>query len=149
MLRYQKVRLEGFPAGLPAFVQHNSWNSRVRHEGKREMIQIKRVYDPPGPEDGKRILVDRLWPRGIKKEKLKMDEWLKEIAPSDKLRKWFSHDPKKYEEFKKRYAGELEEKSEILKRIKNEAKKGKVTILFSAKDAEHNNATVLKNLLDQ
>ena len=113
------------------------------------MIQIKRVYDPPGPEDGKRILVDRLWPRGIKIEKLKMDEWLKEIAPSDKLRKWFSHDPKKYEEFKKRYAGELEEKSEILKRIKNEAKKGKVTILFSAKDAEHNNATVLKNLLDQ
>ena len=113
------------------------------------MIQLKRVYDPPAPEDGKRILVDRLWPRGIKKESLKMDEWLKEIAPSDQLRKWFSHDPGKYDEFKKRYTKELEDKSEILKRIKSEAKRGKVTILFSAKDTEHNNATVLKELLSQ
>jgi uncharacterized protein YeaO (DUF488 family) len=111
------------------------------------MIKIKRVYDPFEREDGKRILIDRLWPRGIKKEDLKMDEWLKEIAPSDKLRKWFSHDPKKYEEFKKRYAKELEDKSVILKRIKSESKKGTITILFSAKDTEHNNATVLKELL--
>ena len=111
------------------------------------MIKITRVYDPFEPEDGKRILIDRLWPRGIKKEDLKMDEWLKEIAPSDKLRKWFSHDPKKYQEFKKRYAKELEDKSEILKRIKSEARKGTITILFSAKDTEHNNATVLKELL--
>ena len=111
------------------------------------MIHLKRVYDPPDPEDGKRILVDRLWPRGIRKENLKMDEWLKEISPSDKLRKWFSHDPKKYEEFKRRYAEELEEQSEILKRIKNEAKRGRVTLLFSAKDTEHNNAAVLKELL--
>jgi uncharacterized protein YeaO (DUF488 family) len=113
------------------------------------MIQIKRVYDPPSPKDGKRILVDRLWPRGIKKEKLKMDEWLKEIAPSDLLRKWFSHDPRKYEEFKKRYTEELEDKSEILKRIKSEAKRRRVTILFSAKDTEHNNAMVLKELLSR
>ena len=111
------------------------------------MIKIKRVYDPFEPKDGKRILIDRLWPKGVKKEDLKMDEWLKEIAPSDKLRKWFSHDPKKYEEFKKRYIKELEYRSEILKRIKSEAKKGRVTILFSAKDTEHNNATVLKELL--
>ena len=111
------------------------------------MIKIKRVYDPPEPGDGKRILIDRLWPRGLKKEDLKMDEWLKEIAPSDKLRKWFSHDPKKYEEFKKRYAKELEDKSGILARIKAEAKKGTVTILFSAKDTEHNNAKVLRELL--
>lgn len=113
------------------------------------MIKIKRVYDPVDPEDGKRILIDRLWPRGLKKEDLKMDEWLKEIAPSDQLRKWFSHDPKKYEEFKKRYAKELEDKSEILARIKAEAKKGTVTILFSAKDTEHNNATVLRELLSK
>jgi uncharacterized protein YeaO (DUF488 family) len=113
------------------------------------MIQIKRVYDPPSPKDGKRILVDRLWPRGIKKEKLKMDEWLKEIAPSDLLRKWFSHDPRKYEEFKKRYTEELEDKSEILKRIKSEAKRRRVTILFSAKDTEHNHAMVLKELLSR
>jgi len=111
------------------------------------MLRIKRVYDPPEPEDGRRILIDRLWPGGIKKEKFKMDEWLKEIAPSDKLRKWFSHDPKKYQEFKKRYTKELEDKSEILRRIKREAKKGRVTILFSAKDTEHNNATVLKELM--
>jgi uncharacterized protein YeaO (DUF488 family) len=89
-----------------------------------------------------------LWPRGIKKENLKMDEWLKEIAPSDKLRKWFSHDPKKYEGFKKRYIQELQDQPEILKRIKSEARKGTVTILFSAKDTEHNNATVLKELLN-
>jgi uncharacterized protein YeaO (DUF488 family) len=113
------------------------------------MIKIKRVYDPPDPGEGKRILVDRLWPRGIKKQDLKMDEWLKEIAPSDKLRKWFSHDPKKYEEFKKRYIKELEDKSEILKRIKSEAKKGWVTILFSAKDTKYNNAIVLKELLSE
>ena len=113
------------------------------------MITIKRVYDPPESGDGKRILIDRLWPRGFKKENLKIDEWLKEIAPSDKLRKWFSHDPKKYEEFKKRYAKELEDKSGILARIKTEAKKGTVTILFSAKDTEHNNATVLKELLSK
>ena len=113
------------------------------------MIQVKRVYDAADPGDGKRILVDRLWPRGIKKENLRMDEWLKEIAPSDKLRKWFSHDPKKYEEFKKRYAEELEDKSEILERIKGEAKRGRVTILFSARDTEHNNATVLKELLSE
>jgi uncharacterized protein YeaO (DUF488 family) len=111
------------------------------------MIKIKRVYDPSEPEDGKRILIDRLWPRGIKKEDLKMDEWLEEIAPSDKLRKWFSHDPKKYQEFKKRYTKQLEDKSEIQKRIKSEARKGRVTILFSAKDTEHNNATVLKECL--
>lgn len=111
------------------------------------MIKIKRVYDPAEPGDGKRILIDRLWPRGLKKEDLKMDEWLKEIAPSDQLRKWFSHDPKKYEEFKKRYAKELEDKSGILTRIKTEAKKGTVTILFSAKDTEHNNATALRELL--
>jgi uncharacterized protein YeaO (DUF488 family) len=113
------------------------------------MIKIKRVYDPAEPGDGKRILVDRLWPRGIKKENLKMDEWLQEISPSDKLRKWFSHDPKKYEEFKKRYTRELEDKSDILGRIKNEAKKGRVTLLFSAKDTEHNNATALKELLSE
>ena len=111
------------------------------------MIKIKRIYDPPTEDDGFRILVDRLWPRGLTKEKAKVDLWLKEIAPSDKLRKWFSHDPKKYEEFKRRYAKELEDKSEILKRIKSESKKGTITILFSAKDTEHNNATVLKELL--
>jgi uncharacterized protein YeaO (DUF488 family) len=113
------------------------------------MIQIKRVYDLPGPEDGKRILVGRLWRRGIKKENLKTDEWLKEIVSSDQLRQWFSHDPRRHEGFKKKYTEELVDESEILKRIKSEAKGRRITILFSAKDTEHNHAMVLKELLSQ
>jgi uncharacterized protein YeaO (DUF488 family) len=113
----------------------------------KPMLKIKRVYDPASPEDGKRILIDRLWPRGLKKEEVRIDEWLKEIAPSDELRKWFSHDPSKYQEFKKRYTKELEQKRELVEQIRNLAKKGTVTLLFSAKDTEHNNATALKELL--
>jgi len=113
------------------------------------MVKIKRIYDPVSSDDGKRILIDRLWPRGIKKEKAKIDEWLRDVAPSDDLRKWFSHDPVKYEEFKKRYVKELEKKSELLERIKKEAKKETVTLLFSAKDTEHNNATALKEILSR
>ncbi len=111
------------------------------------MIKIKRIYDPASRDDGKRIYIDRLWPRGMKKEEAKIDEWLKEISPTDRLRKWFGHDPSKYAEFKRRYKKELEKHSEILERIKKEAKKETVTILFSAKDVEHNNATVMKELL--
>ena len=111
------------------------------------MIKIKRIYDRASPDDGKRIYIDRLWPRGMKKEEVKIDEWLKEISPSGELRKWFGHDPSKYAEFKRRYTKELEKHSEILERIKKEAKKETVTLLFSAKDAEHNNATVMKELL--
>ena len=113
------------------------------------MVKIKRIYDPASPEDGKRIYVDRLWPRGMRKEEVKIDEWLKEISPSDTLRKWFGHDPSKYEEFKKRYVKELEKHSESLERIRKEAKKATVTLLFSAKDVEHNNATVLKERLSR
>lgn len=113
------------------------------------MVKIKRIYDPVSSDDGKRILIDRLWPRGVKKEEAKIDEWLRDVAPSDELRKWFSHDPSKYQEFKKRYVKELEKKSELLERIKKEAKKEAVTLLFSAKDTEHNNATALKEILSR
>lgn len=116
---------------------------------QRPMVKIKRIYDPASPDDGKRIYIDRLWPRGMKKEEVKIDEWLKEISPSGTLRKWFGHDPSKYEEFKRRYMKELEKHSEILERIKKEAKKEPVTLLFSAKDVEHNNATVMEELLSQ
>jgi uncharacterized protein YeaO (DUF488 family) len=112
------------------------------------MLKIKRVYDPVSPDDGKRVLVDRLWPRGIKKEKAQIDEWLKEISPSNELRKWYSHDPAKWAEFKKRYKKELAEKSELLKRIKAEAKKQTVTLLFSTKELELNNAVALKEILN-
>jgi len=111
------------------------------------MIKIKRIYDPASPDDGKRIYVDRLWPRGMKKEEVKIDEWIKEISPSDGLRKWFAHDPSKFLEFKKRFAKELEEHSETLERIGKEGKRKTITLLFSAKDVEHNNAVVLKEIL--
>jgi len=112
------------------------------------MIKIKRIYEQPAKEDGFRILVDRLWPRGISKEKAKIDLWLKEIAPSDELRKWFGHDPEKWEEFKAKYEKELKGKQELLGKIKQmEREKGIVTLLYSAKDKEHNNAVALNTFL--
>ena len=113
------------------------------------MIKIKRIYEVASADDGKRIYIDRLWPRGMKKENVKIDEWLKEISPSNGLRKWFSHDPSKYEEFKRRYIKELEEHSETLERIKKAGKGKTVTLLFSAKDVEHNNATVMREILNK
>jgi uncharacterized protein YeaO (DUF488 family) len=112
------------------------------------MIKIKRVYDSPAKEDGIRILVDRLWPRGISRDKANVDLWLREIAPSDDLRKLFSHDLKKWEEFKSKYEIELKGKQELLHKIRQiEKEKGIVTILYSAKDEEHNNAVALSAVL--
>ncbi len=111
------------------------------------MIRIKRIYDEPATEDGRRILVDRLWPRGISKDKARIDEWLKEIAPSDELRKWFGHDPARWEEFRERYRQELGEKAEPVAGLRKLAVEGTVTLLFAAKDEEHNNAVVLKEML--
>jgi uncharacterized protein YeaO (DUF488 family) len=112
------------------------------------MIRIKRIYEQAAEEDGFRILVDRLWPRGVKKETAKIGLWLKEVAPSDELRKWFSHDPAKWEEFKKRYAKEMAAKQPLLKEIRRMEKgKGTVTLLYSARDMKHNNAVALKAFL--
>ena len=112
------------------------------------MIKIKRAYQPVEEEDGFRILVDRLWPRGLSKEKAKLDLWLKEVAPSDDLRKWFAHDPEKWSKFQKKYENELKEKSKLLYQIKHlEKDKGTITLVYSAKDEEHNNALVLLDLL--
>ncbi len=113
------------------------------------MVKTKRIYDQASLADGKRILIDRLWPRGIKKEEAKIDEWLRDIAPSTELRKWFSHDPAKWQEFKKRYKRELQDKAELVSKLKTEAKKGTITLLFAAKDTEHVNAVVLKEVLDK
>lgn len=112
------------------------------------MIQVKRVYDAPELTDGFRILVDRLWPRGLSKEKLKMDLWIKDIAPSDDLRKWFSHDPAKWPEFKHRYFKELDEKHKEIEQILSHVKNGTVTLLYSAKDETHNQAAALKEYLE-
>ena len=108
-------------------------------------IKIKRVYEKPDKEDGFRILVDRLWPRGLTKEKASVDLWLKEIAPSTELRKWFGHDPKKWIEFKKRFLHELKENKEPVLLLKEQMKKGMITLVYAAKDEEHNEALVLLN----
>lgn len=113
------------------------------------MIQPKRSYEAPDSKDGVRYLVDRIWPRGIKKEDLKVDEWLIEIAPSDDLRKWFGHDPDKWKEFQERYFAELDDKPETWEPVLEVARKGKVTLLFSAKDEEHNNAVALNVYLEK
>ena len=113
------------------------------------MVKIKRVYDPVSPGDGKRILVDRLWPRGIKKEDAAIDEWLKDIAPSNELRKWYAHDPAKWGKFKKRYKGELKDKTGIVDRLRQEAKKQTITLLYSSKVTEINNAVALKEFIEQ
>jgi uncharacterized protein YeaO (DUF488 family) len=110
-------------------------------------LKLKRVYEPSDKNDGTRILVDRLWPRGMTKAKADVDIWLKELAPSAGLRKWFGHDPDKWTEFKKRYRAELEENDEQLARLREEIKKGVVTLLYGAKDEEHNDAVVLAEFL--
>ena len=110
-------------------------------------VKIKRVYEKPDKEDGVRILVDRLWPRGLTKEKASADLWLKDIAPSTELRKWFNHDPDKWEEFKKRYFSELQKNKEPISQLKEQIRQHPVTLLYAAKDEEHNEAQVLKNYL--
>lgn len=106
-------------------------------------LKVKRVYEQHKKEDGRRILVDRLWPRGLTKEEAGIDLWLKEIAPSTELRKWFDHDPGKWDEFKKRYKEELKSAEKQITILKDELSKGTVTLLYGAKDEEHNNAVVI------
>lgn len=114
------------------------------------MIKIKRAYANADKNDGYRILIDRLWPRGLSKDKAGIDIWLKEIAPGDELRKWFSHDPGKWNEFRRKYKTELKNKSAYIQEIKKMEKKEKlVTLLYSARDEEHNNAVVLKDFLQK
>ena len=109
-------------------------------------IKIKRVYEQPDKNDGRRILVDRLWPRGLTEEKAGVDLWLKDIAPSTELRKWFGHDPDRWEEFKERYRAELAEagKMGVLRDIAERAREENVTLLFGAKDTRHNDAQALE-----
>ena len=110
-------------------------------------LTIKRVYEEPDKDDGIRILIDRLWPRGLSKEKAHVDLWLKQIAPSTELRKWFAHDPAKWTEFKTRYRAELKHNGEQLAVLKQAIAKGPVTLLYGAKDEQHNDAIVLQELL--
>jgi uncharacterized protein YeaO (DUF488 family) len=113
------------------------------------MVKLKRIYDQPEPADGRRILVDRLWPRGISKERARLDWWLKEIAPSDELRRWFGHDPDRWPEFRVRYQGELQAQGQLLQELRSIAAQETITLLYAAKDQERNNAVLLKDLLAQ
>jgi uncharacterized protein YeaO (DUF488 family) len=112
------------------------------------VLALKRVYDKPEPEDGVRFLVERLWPRGIKKNALRLDGWLKDVAPSDALRRWFSHDPKKWTGFQQRYFAELDSHPEACEQIRSAARHGRVTLIYSSHDTEHNNAVALKEYLN-
>jgi len=115
------------------------------------MIKLKRVYEKPSQEDGKRFLVDRLWPRGLRKEEAKLDAWLKELAPSDRLRTSFKHRKERWEEFRKKYREELAAVADqkLLDQIRNKARRETITLLFAARDTEHNNAVVLKEFLEK
>jgi uncharacterized protein YeaO (DUF488 family) len=113
------------------------------------MIKLKRAYEKPAKGDGERILVERLWPRGLTKAQAKIDLWLKEIAPSTELRKWFGHDPDKWAEFRRRYLKELKQKTDLISLLKRLAKKGTVTLIYAARDEEHNGALALQQLLQK
>lgn len=110
-------------------------------------IRLKRAYDAPAKDDGKRILVDRLWPRGVKKEKAALDQWLKDIAPSNELRQWFNHDPARWAEFQRRYASELKKHADLVDVLRQLAREGTVTLIYAARDTEHNEAVVLRQIL--
>jgi len=113
------------------------------------MIVLKRVYEPATPTDGKRILVERLWPRGVAKSSADLEQWAKEVAPSAALRKWFHHDPARWEEFKHRYFRELDGKEEIWRELLKASRKGRVTLIYSSHDREHNNAVALREYLQR
>ena len=113
----------------------------------KQDIRLKRAYEPPAPDDGTRVLVDRLWPRGVRKADAAIDCWLKEIAPSSELRRWFGHDPDRWEEFQRRYRAELSAHPELLDRLRALAAQGTLTLVYSAHDEDHNDAVVLHGML--
>jgi len=126
------------------------WQSRrIQALRGSSLLKTKRVYESAEASDGTRFLVDRLWPRGIKKEKLEMKAWLKDVAPSPALRNWFAHDPAKWQEFQRRYRAELESNPEAWQPIREAAQQGDVTLLYSARDMEHNSAVLLKSFLGE
>ena len=110
-------------------------------------IRIKRVYEPPAPDDGFRVLVDRLWPRGLRKDAAALDAWRKDVAPSDALRRWFGHDVARWPEFRRRYVAELRDKGEALEALRALARERRLTLLFAARDEAHNDAVVLREVL--
>ena len=119
----------------------------VRRKPPAKNIRLKRVYDGPAAADGMRILVDRLWPRGIKKEVAAIDLWVKDLAPSTELRKWFGHDPARWTEFRRRYTAEIRQHAEALNKIRQFARRGTVTLIYAARDQERNEAVIIRDML--
>ena len=113
-----------------------------------KLIAAKHIYEDPANNDGYRVLVNRIWPWGVSKDDAKLDDWLKKIAPSDELRKWFDHDPDKFDEFKKRYKKELDERVDKPEQLAKKSTEKKITLLYGAKDEEHNHAVVLKEIIE-
>ena len=113
------------------------------------MIQVKRAYEQSSKDDGERFLVERLWPRGVKKQNLQVEAWLKDVAPSTELRQWFEHDPAKWDEFRRRYSRELEKHPEAWQPLLARARRGRLTLVYSAHDTEHNNAVALQEFLER
>jgi uncharacterized protein YeaO (DUF488 family) len=113
------------------------------------MIHVKRAYEKPSRQDGFRVLVDRLWPRGLSKDRAAIDLWLKDVAPSTELRQWFGHDPDRWREFQRRYQAELKQHPDALKQLRARAREGTITLVYGARDEEHNNAQVLKRVLER
>ncbi len=113
------------------------------------MIHLKRAYEEPSPDDGERVLVERLWPRGLTKARAAVDLWLKDVSPSPELRRWFGHDPAKWEEFERRYRRELEGNPEAIELLRRKAERGTLTLVYAARDTEHNSALLLKELLER
>jgi uncharacterized protein YeaO (DUF488 family) len=112
-------------------------------------VQIKRVYEPASSTDGYRVLIDRLWPRGVSRQSAKLDEWMKELAPSTELRHWFGHEPARFEEFRRRYIAELRDERPRLTALRRRARDGRLTLVYSAHDTEHNDAVVLAEILSR
>jgi uncharacterized protein YeaO (DUF488 family) len=110
-------------------------------------IQVKRVYDAPATSDGYRVLIDRLWPRGVTKDRAHLDEWARELAPSTELRRWFGHDPSRFEEFRRRYTKELAAHADKLSELRSRARRGTLTVVYSARDTQHNDAVVIAEIL--
>jgi uncharacterized protein YeaO (DUF488 family) len=110
-------------------------------------FHIRRAYDPPSSDDGYRILVDRVWPRGVTKDALRIDEWMRDVAPSTRLRQWFGHDPDKWDEFQRRYFRELEAQPDAVRALRARARRGRVTLVYGARDPDHNQAVALRAFL--
>jgi len=110
-------------------------------------VRLKRAYEPAAEDDGYRVLVDRLWPRGVSREKARLDEWARELAPSAELRRWFGHDPARFDEFRRRYREELTPRADELEELRGRARSGRLTLVFGARDTEHNDAIVLAEIL--